>query len=203
MTDGTMTITRALTELKTLDKRIQHIINGATFVSYSGQLRKPHPEATDAKSKYQQIGDLIERRRKLKSSLTVSNATTLVKICDQEMTVAEAIEMKSSIKHRKTLLGVLKSQYAAALAAVESANEVQRAALQKSLGSSKDDKGSTMSAKELSDYSTKFMEVNGLNLYDPLSIKDRIADQETFITEFENQVDHVLSEKNATTYIKV
>lgn len=199
-----ISVTRALTELKTLDKRIQAATTAdSVFVSVSGQLRKPHPEATSAISRFQHINDLIERRRKLKSLLTISNATTLVKICDMEMTVAEAIEMKSSIKHKKTLLNTLKRQYADALAEIENVNEMQRNMLQKQLGAKDKDGGVSLSAKELSVYSEEYMKVNGLSLYDPIGIKDKMTQLENFITEFESQVDHVLSEKNATTLIKV
>lgn len=199
-----ISVTRALTELKTLDKRIQAATtDGSVFVSVSGQLRKPHPDATGAVAKYQHITDLIERRRKLKSLLTLSNATIMVKICDMEMSVAEAIEMKSSIKHKKTLLNTLKRQHAECLAEIENANEMQRNMLQKQLGSKDKDGGMSLSAKELSAYSDEYMKVNGLGLYDPINVKDKIVQLENFITEFESQVDHVLSEKNATTLIRV
>lgn len=190
-----ITITRALTELKTLDKRIQRAIQEGVFVSFEGQLHKPHPDVADAKSKYQQITDLIERRRKLKSLLTVSNATTKVTICEMEMTVAEAIEMKSSIKHKKTLLSTLKSQYASAVSEVERTNEYQRRQLQQR----SQDKESGVPL----DFFTEYMKINGVQLKDPLNIKHRINELESFITEFESQVDHVLSEKNATTHIEI
>ncbi len=198
-----ITVTRALTELKTLDKRIQAAQAGTVFVSVHGQIRKPLHGASDAAANYQSICDLIERRRALKAALTISNATTCVKVCDLDMTVAEAIEMKSSVKHRKTLLATMKSQYSSAISEIETTNERHRAQLQVQLGTRGGESGASLNTKELSSYSDEYMKVNGLALYDPISIKSKITQQENFITEFENQIDHVLSEKNATTCITI
>lgn len=52
----------------------------------------------------------------------MSNAVTKVVICGNEMTIAEAIETKSSIKHLQTLLNTMKSQFAEATRSIESIN---------------------------------------------------------------------------------
>lgn len=73
-----ITITRALTELKTLDKRIQKAIDSGTFVSFYGQFFKPDENSKSAQSNYQSIMDLLERRKQIKSLIVMSNAVTKV-----------------------------------------------------------------------------------------------------------------------------
>ena len=48
--------------------------------------------------------DLISRRNKIKSAIIMSNAKTVVEVAGKQMTVAEAIDKKSSIEYEKELL---------------------------------------------------------------------------------------------------
>lgn len=195
-----ISITRALTELKTLDKRIQKTIDSSSFVSYQGQFNQPSVYTKSANSDYQSIVDLLERRKKIKSRIIMSNAVTKVNICGKEMTIAEAIETKSSIKHYKNLLAKMKQQYAEANQTVENLNQRARHDLENktSRGGEKED-----SKMDLVEFSKKYMDMHGVKLYDPLNITKKIEDVETYIRNFENEIDYILSEKNATTMIEI
>src|SRR5690554_4907003 len=98
-----MTITRGLSELKLINDRIQRKINDARFAVGNKNNNKKIDGMTieefnkNAKSQYQSIQDLIERRKKIKSAIVDSNAKTVVTIAGKEMTVASAIERKESI----------------------------------------------------------------------------------------------------------
>ena len=100
-----MTITRALSSLKNLDKKIEKLIGSAVFVSVRGELRQPDNDSLRAVELLQQIQDLQTHRDKLKSAIVISNANTRVKIAKETMTVAEAIERKKSIKHKISCWG--------------------------------------------------------------------------------------------------
>lgn len=195
-----ITITRALTELKTLDKRIQKAIDSGTFVSYQGQFYKPNEQAKNAVATYQSITDLLERRKKIKSAIVMSNANTKVTICGKEMTVCESIETKSSIKHLDNLLNRLKSQHAQESRTVESINEKVRRDLESKtkMTSEKED-----TKIDLNEFSTTYLKLHGVGLYDPLKISSKIEELEDYITKFRSEVDFVLTEKNSTTYINV
>lgn len=192
-----ISITRALTELKTLDKRIQKAIDSGTFVSYSGQFNAPSPQSKDAVANYQSIVDLLERRKRLKSRIVTSNGTTQVVICGKQMTVAEAIETKSSIKHYENLLARLKSQYAEMNRTVESLNDRVRRDLENKTKLDKED-----SKTDIVDFSRKYVEMHGVKIYDPLQIKKKIDEIENYVTTFNGEVDFVLTEKNSTTLIE-
>lgn len=100
MTHETMTIHRALAELKLLDSRIDTAIENSSFCTcikhgqdkVSGktisQFRK------DAESALQKITDLINRRNAIKQAVSNSNSQTTVQIAGKTYTVASAIAMK-------------------------------------------------------------------------------------------------------------
>lgn len=196
-----ISITRALVELKTLDSRIQKKIDRATFVSFGGQFHKPAEGVKDAVSDYQSINDLIERRKKIKSAIITSNATTQVSICGQTMTVAEAIETKSSIKHKKNLLAVLKSQHGRTTTTIESINSRVRKDLEAK--SSREGGDKDKQQMSLAEFSKTYIELHGVEMHDPLNISQKIEQLDQYIIQFEQEVDYVLSEKNAVTTIEV
>lgn len=196
-----ITVTRALVELKTVDRRIKKAQEGCVFVTYkSGSEDTPKNKITE--SKLQKVTDLIERRKALKAAIVKSNAITTVKIGDREYTVAEAIERKSSISYEKELLRDMKVQLGNVTRQVEVFNEKVQAKLdgmlEKSFGSNQ-----KASADELKAFSESYLRSNRAEIVDPLDLGERIEKLETKIVDFESEVDLVLSESNATTTIQV
>jgi hypothetical protein len=203
-----MSITRGLAELKLLDKRIEKAIHST---NYAGACvgKKPITPYTsneqfenEVRSAYQSVQDLINRRQTIKSAIVDSNAKTVVKIGETEMTVAEAIERKSSIEYDKTLLGKLKSDYNNTLVQIERHNENVNNKLDKHLETifGKDGKDKT---GEMESVSKAFKAENEAKLVDPLKIKEVIDKLEYEIDEFENECDFVLSESNTITKITI
>jgi hypothetical protein len=199
LSNTAITLVRCLTKLKTLDKQIQGLIQKTVFVSIEGELRPVQENVKKALSSYQKINDLIEYRRKLKSAIIISNATTQVIICGRKMTVAEAIEEKQSIKHKKTLQSSLKQQYAKYLREVENHNTKIRSNLERETSYQSDTKKTETSEE----YQRGYMKLHKIKLFDPLNIVKQIDLLDEYIREFECEVDHVLSESNAITKIIV
>lgn len=198
-----MTITRALVELKTLDKRIQKSIEESVFCSIHGELRKPDPKCSSAQSNYDKVRDLMNRRVKIKSAIVSSNANTRIRVCGMDMTVAEAIEMKSSIHNYKTLLMRMKQQFGDSTMRVEQENQRTRMNLENSLSKANTDSSSSSDKLNVGDYSKSYMKVHGIEIYDPIKIEEKIQSLEKFINDYESEVDFVLSEKNATTRLSL
>ena len=96
-----ITITRALVELKTVDKRIEKALEGAVFITHKCASDE-NPKHKITENRLQQVTDLIERRKNLKAAIVKSNATTKVVIDSNEYTVAEAIERKNITKRHKS-----------------------------------------------------------------------------------------------------
>lgn len=205
-----ISIHRALGELKTLEKRIEKEINKGYYIGYKKKsVAKEYQTGTlvdefgvKAKASKQSVDDLIARRRAIKEAIVNSNANTKVTIGGKEMTVASAIERKSSIIYDIDLLSKLQSQYSKAVSAVARQND----AVEKDISAKVDIMLGSEKAKnqELVDkFSKDYRESNSWELIDPLGLKEIIDALEEEILTFQNEVDVVLSESNATTFIEI
>lgn len=220
MTTETMTIHRALVELKTIDERISKEIRNSMFCTAAKHGSKKlggtttDEFMTNASSAMDKIVDLINRRNAIKAAVSKSNAVTEIKIGDKSYTVAEAISMQ---QHGMSLWEDLKDrlslQYSAAISQIDINN------------SSLDDKadkfvvdtyGGKDSSKDIdpqviTSARQAYIENRQYDLYDGLSkaggrfssVKDAIEKIETMISTFANEVDAALSVSNATTTIEI
>lgn len=203
-----MTITRALSELKLLDKRISRTINESVLGGFivgkkpmTGFVNQEEIEST-AKSNYQSAMDLIKRRNLIKSAIVDSNAKTTVEIAGQKMTVAEAIERKTAINYDKLLLQKLKQEYSKLVRHVDTVNDEVKSRLDRHLETlyGKDGK---VKASENEELIKPFLQENEAKLVDPLNLKTKIDDLTDEIDTFEMEVDFVLSESNTITKIEI
>lgn len=205
----TMSVTRALTKLKTLDRKINEMIvnfQGICVVKGSAGLpfgyTKLEDYEKDIRGKYQSITDLIIFRDKLKAAIVSSNATVTVNIAGKNMTVAEAIEKKTSIQYRASLDAQLRRIFAIANNEFERDERKCQDRLDDLL---KQNFGKEAKAKddEVEAITKPFLDRNKPKLIDPISIQSKIEDLDKEITEFNDEVDVVLSESNAKTMITI
>lgn len=205
-----ITVTRALAELKHLDSKIEKEIAKYQFadVHQAKQDKTAFCKVTpkefekQTKEEYQSVIDLISRRKRLKAAIIKSNAKERVDIAGSKMTVAEAIEYKSSINLERILLNKLRADAAACNKTIDDnedkLNENILNMLEQALGADK--------KHSKDDYETiakPFYEANKLSLVDPLGILDKIDKLEDKIDSFNSEVDFVLSESNSRTEITV
>ena len=205
-----ITITEALNELKLLDKRIRKAEYDAEYVGAAkkssdkiGHMTKKDYE-TKAKADLQSAMDLITRRDKIKAAIVYSNAITEVVVGNTTMTVAEAIEAKTSIAYRRILLDELVKQYNDAKCDVESYNQKADLAVDKLreqyIGKTTEGKLDTEGFEVLAE---NYHKLNDYALVDPNNILDVITKLENEINDFESNVNTALVIKNATTFIEV
>lgn len=206
MNTNEISITRALSELKTLDARIQRLTE-SKWVAMA--INKKVSNSTDqqdfcatVKATKQQLADLMERRNKIKCAIVQSNAVTKVTIGSTEYTVAEAIERKNTIQQEEALVHVLQNQLFKVTAEVEKHNMVENSQLNALLGQMVS-KEATVSQESIDALSTSFREQNFAVLVDPLSIETLVKELQDAISEFKMNVDFSLSEINAVTKITV
>lgn len=214
MTTEKMTIHKALAELKTLDDRINKAIYGTTYVmaiKHSAEKinGKPVADFKDGmRSGYQKVASLIARRDAMKRAVVLSNATTKVQVGKNEYTVAEAIEMKNhSMEFRRALLFAMNDAYAAAQnsLAMNSGEPLEKKAEQYVLAviaaQPKDSKMS-VDSDAMKAMRQQYIENNTYDLIDPLNISKIMEDLDAEISEFNAEVDAVLSCSNALTVIE-
>jgi hypothetical protein len=207
-----MTLTRALAELKTLDKRIEKksqslhplgiVVNKKLRVP--NQQQNPQEFEHQVQGEWQSIQDLMERRKKIKSALVQANASTNVEIAGQQMTIAEAIDLKNFITYKKNLLKTLRTTYQKANQYIEQHNQKVeqnlQALLEQQFGK---DSNSRPKEEDYEAISKPFWQQNGASMLDPINIQKQIESLENEIFEFETNVDYALSEVNSQTYIEV
>lgn len=214
MTHETMTVHKALAELKIIDDRILNAINSVTFIdSVKNGTKKIKGVSVDAykesiKSCYQKANDLINRRNALKRAVVMSNATTKVTIGDSEYTVAEAIDMKNhGLDGMKMMLNTMVRQYRDATYKFncnsgESLEEKANQYVMNILGSQGGSADKT-DAKQVQALHDAFVANNEFIMIDPLNVEKCIEDIQNKIAEFETEADAALSVSNAVTTIDI
>jgi hypothetical protein len=203
-----ISIARALTEIKTLDNRIQSKINGGVFVASvkksSAKVNNVYTReefGVQAKANYESITDLIERRRLIKSAVVKSNAETTVTIGEVTYTVADAIERKKNLHFEKSFLEILERQYRNAIANTNSNNEKVDVNLDRLLSSSL---GSDSVKKEDTvTFSQAYKDSNYYEVLDVLNLKDQIENIKTELLKFDSEFNIVLTESNAITLVEI
>lgn len=211
MTTETMTVHKALAELKLLDSRIEKAIaEGVYCVANKHSNDKIGGVPLDEYIKIMQGGydkatDLINRRKAIKRAVVLSNAVTKVSIAGDEYTVAEAIEMKNhGVEFEKLLMNTMNIQYRNAQMQIKQENgkDLEQRAEQYVTAIYGQKEGKTNTA-DIEKVKKDFIESNTYVLVDPLHVLDKIEDLEKKINDFMAEVDSALSVSNALTEITI
>lgn len=202
------TITRGLSELKTLKARYQKELREMNIIAvkHGSRLRKPYTSFSvedfkkNAAAKVQSVEAIAKRIVEIKTQIDKANATTIVKIGSREMTISEALVEKSFIGLKKDLLNKYKMELREAREEFDCATEENKRRVEKIV--------SDKSAKEKDDTNEKEVtemidKTYPIELIDPSKLEDKIQKLEREIEEFESNVDFALSEINSTTKIVV
>ncbi len=210
MNTETMTVHKALAELKVLDSRIESAILSGDFVitKKNNQDTVKGKTAEQYKAKaldvYQKASDLIRRRNAIKNAVVVSNANTKVKIGDTEYTVVEAIERKNhGMDYYIQLRDFLSQQFAKQKSELEKHNaSLQQKAEQFAMGMMNGKEVKTDSEEYIAVVDT-YIKANTMMLLDPLGIEKKIEELDDMINKFLPEVDAALSVSNAVTTITI
>lgn len=203
-----ITIHRGLTELKTLDDRITRAIHEGTFCAGNKRSNKKiNGISLDEydrviQGSYDKVVGLISRRNLIKSAIVESNAKTHVSVAGDILTVAQAIERKASINYDKALVARMKKDYLMVTGSINKQNEELPKKLETYLTSILGNKDQAK-PEEIEEHTKLFMSRNEWDFIDPLKIKSVVDGMEEKIMAFETDVDSVLSESNAVTFIDV
>ena len=207
----TMTIHKALAELKILDGRIKKEIQNGLYCAankHSNEKINGIPIDDFKKSvrgTYDKVTDLINRRKAIKKAIVLSNAKTTVKIADTEYTVAEAIEMKNhGIEFETMLINVMDMQYKQAQAEVnrQNGNNLEERADQYVTAIYGQKEGKTATA-DIEKVRKDFLESNSYEIIDPINIPEKSEELRNKIDSFMAEVDSALSVSNALTEITI
>jgi hypothetical protein len=207
-----ISVTRALTEIKHLQDKINRASQEKflactkgkdSFAVVQGSNKSIAETTSEIQSNWQSVKDLIARRAALKSAVSASNAVTKVKVLDKEITVAQAIEEKSSVQFKQTLLNTLRSQFLQVKGAVEAHNnrlyEEIDTAVQVAYGN---DKGK-VDSEQYDAVAKPRLQRHSFDMLDPIKIESKIKELQVEIENFNCEIDFVLSESNSSTFIEI
>ena len=210
MTKETMTVHKALAELKVLDDRISKAILNSTFVTAKkNNQEKVHGKTTkqfqdDAVASYNKAYDLIRRRNAIKDAVNVSNSTTRVKIGDTEYTVVEAIDKKNhGMDYFCTLRDALSQQLAKHMTELERHNAGLQQKAEQFVVGMMGNKDAKTNGTEFDNAVNVYIKSNTVELVDPLGIEKKIEELNDMINSFLPEVDAALSVSNALTTITI
>lgn len=204
-----MTIHRALSELKLIDSKIEKQILEITptGVYQKGKLVDGYIKQEDfeksANSKFDSVRDLIERKNKIKSAVVLKNGETKVSVGGKQMTIADAINYKTLIKFKKQLIETVKKKHLQAVGKMNKGNESVNENCQKLLEVTFGKESVKVGEKDLDAVRKPFLEANEFHLCDPLKVDETVEKIEKEVSDFEAEVDAVLSEINAVTIIEI
>ena len=216
MTNERMTITKALSELKVLGNRITTEIRSATFCNVSKHTMRTlngkniSDVRAEMQSNYDKIVALINRNNAIKKAVNKANASTIVSIDGQQMTVAEAIYMKQTgIDYMKALLNTMTTQYTNTQSLLQNNNgEKLTRACETYIVSLY---GTNSSNNTISDEMVeiinaaraKYIDENTFDLIEGIDTNKAIEDLKNKIDAFEAEVDAAITVANATTEIEI
>jgi hypothetical protein len=204
-----MTIHRALSELKLIDTKVTKKLSDLDPIGgyQKGKLVNGRTPEADFKSlaqgNWDSMTDLLNKKNKIKSAIVLSNALTKVTVANVEMSVAEAITKKTNIEAYRTIIDSLRFKVKKVQGAINDGNNKVKDNCQKVVEATVGKDNIQTSADQVAAISKSFMETNEIHTFDPLGIEAKIEELEKDYMEFKAEVDAVLSESNATTFIEI
>lgn len=211
MQKETMSVHKALAERKTLESRIDGLINTSRFINvnkHSNEKIEGLPLEDYKKilqGAWDKATDLIKRQEAINRAVTLSNATAKVKIGEDEYTVAEAIWMKN---HGMEFYGLLKRRIetqhtqAVSILADKNGEELEERAEKYVIGLYGSKEGKT-STDDFEKTKKDFLTSNSYDLIDPIKAQEKIEWLEKKINDFMVEIDAALSVSNAVTEITI
>lgn len=215
MTKESLTIHRALAELKVIDSRIDKAINSGVYVCANKHSNEKIQGVTvndykeRMKASYQKVTDLIARRNAIKRAVVLSNATTKVKISDKEVTVAEAIELKNhGMEFKSRFVNTMNIQNNLANSEINknSGEAIEKKAEQYVLAviqAQPKDSKMAVDSDAMQAMRKDYIKNNTYDLIDPLNVTKLIEQMSAEVDEFNTEIDAALSVSNAITVIEI
>ena len=204
----TMTIHRALAELKLLDAKIEKQTRefepcGVHIKGKTVNFLTEEEFKTNATSTYDSILDLIKRKQAIKTAIVNANAVTKVKVGKEEMTIAEAINYKVIISHKADLVAGLNARYNEQRSIANQRNTLMEVNLQKLLEMMLGKDNIKAGNEDVEAVAKPYKERNETLLFDPLNALNKVKELQEEIDTFNTEVDADLSEVNAITTIEI
>jgi hypothetical protein len=211
MPTETISLTRALAEVKTLEDRIQKAILTAKFIDVvQGTAETPVDRAFRSKEElaariqgdFQSIEALAARRAAMKAAITKANVVTLVKVGERTMTIADAVALKQALFLHQLLLDAMKQSQLQGTRQVEVLAKQLDEKIERLVQNSFQNV-SKVSEEQFQSVRKPQAEAFEPKLLDPLRLNDKIRALESQLEDIQLNLDFALSEVNARTDVEI
>lgn len=211
MSQQKLTVTEALVKLKLTEKKLAHVTTNL-FVGLNttrGAKALPHnfknvDEAkAHAQAQLDSVNGLLTYRNKLKEAIVTSNANTNVTVGNVSMSVAQAIENKQSVKHKKELLTKLERDWVGLTGNAERHNAQLDRQVDDYLAKIFVGKETNSDETARQTARKNWLEANTMLVVAPDNVKETIERLRSSLEDFESNVDVALSVVNAQTFINI
>lgn len=206
-----MSVTRALVEIKRLDEKFATAATSACFVSVAtgkNANRKVKNSTVEQvenliKSDVQSLQQFASNRQKIKSAVVLSNANTKLEFQGRQVTVAEAIELKSTVQSKRSVLNAMVQQYNNAAQIINVENEKLEVSINAALQAVYGNEKNKVDPAMYESVANPQREQKEASIIDPCGIQDMVKKLKEEISGIESELDFLLSESNAKTTIEV
>ena len=207
-----ISLTRALTEVKTLEDRINKAIQAGDFLGVvvgknevpTNRGIKNRKDLEDGiTAQFQALDAMIARRKAIKAAITRANNTVRVTVGNVEMTIADAVDLKQSLWVKEKLLNQLVSNVAVKAREVETLTRELDAKIERLVTQLYGGDNKKADADQTEQVKKAQYEQYGPALVDPVNLMQKINALKTEIDEIKLNLDFSLSEVNAKTEIEI
>lgn len=210
----TMSVTRALSTLKSITLQIDDFFDTPRmFVGIAiGEttlrpLLSTFPDKAALENRIrsdaQTLEGLLKRQMDIKAAIFRSNHETKVTVNGTEMTVVEAVYLKSTLPQREKILASLRNNVTAVVRTYDEARakiDAQTQELHQKQAVASD----SAANKELIDVLEKNLRETACPVYvDPINYQKMIADAQKLITQLKTELDFTLSSSNTVTMVEI
>ena len=210
MVQETMTVHKALCELKVLRKRIEKAIGDTKPIAVKDSASKKADGmdmsafAKLAKGAHDSAITLIRRQNAIKAAINEHNSCVKINVCGKEYSIAQAIWlMQYGLEDKKRLLSRYAQMLAKADKQIETKNGDELTRRAESFAISMFGSKDKADPKEFNAVMDSYIANHTAEMYDPIDIRKVIADLEKEISDFESNVDSAIQVANATRTITI
>ena len=201
-----ISITRALAEVKLIDKKLKDADCDLARVAINGVLvnsnnQTPQDFLKYARGTIDSRADLRKRKRALKGAIAKANVQTSVKIGKEELSIIEAIEYKGIVSAQIDELSLMIAYLGEAVKIKEKEEAKTEEKAQRTLESIYGTAKNSLPKDTIEQTLKSFRDAYKIEIVSPIALEKAIA-QKDELTDLLSEIDLSLSEINAKTMIE-
>ena len=201
-----ISLTRVLSEIKTLSEHVKNFPQIADVgVNKTSKVIAENCTVAQfnlvSQARYDTWVAQIERLVLFKSARNQANTNEYVTVNGKQMTMDEAISKKGMLEVQKAALNKFKSQLSAAQQVVTKADAEVQTSVDKAVAAAVTSNPLTQEQVEV--FKKMYEASLGKTIAVGSNIKTCLESLEKYIKEFSDEIDYVLSEANANTFVEV